>query len=664
MRKASRNKLFDLELEVLATRRTLSPPDLKKAHDQPLAQAASACYDAGSPIQLTYRRGMYQSAQSFSSAGEESGTSASAYPDEALSYYVESYEQPGEEDPAVTPPRTQTTAEPDEQTDYGHSASSSDSDDEEPDEAESYSVRAWSGSQSVAEPTNIPRPPATPEESQAATEADEFLQELQSIMKGETAYDPQTKQVRPANEAPPSPAPDAAPPAQLASAHSIFDQIAANMSTAQAFNLGAYDLEKSLDVIEQRFERQQKAVAPQSTFVAAQTYVEPLSALEIAEYLSETNAVSPGPDEPADPHRAIYANAESDVSMAFTVPDSAPVTPAFLTSIASQTFSSGAEVNAYFQTRFQQDFLTWFHDHAGNRLHWAGRNCLTNADTQQHFTTVWNAIPVMYGRSSINLMEFLSLASIIINETGGTFTPITERVNGPAHPVAPGIAYAFNAIPGLKASYNTLSGNKTAYELFNTAEFLTAHRSRPLLDRVRNTTDVRWRGTRYPCAYTDAERATPPAGGFFPVSTDPAQSGIILETDFYKFRGRGLIQTTSRGNYKPLIQFVQNYTGTQPVMLEYARNWHGLSLDSVANVSTNANWDILFQQTDAIIPAVGISLHSGLPGNNYLTMPLTVAGLNGDATGSIYHMGRRISGGATYAKLFKNRVLQLVSLLA
>jgi hypothetical protein len=62
-------------------------------------------------------------------------------------------------------------------------------------------------------------------------------------------------------------------------------------------------------------------------------------------------------------------------------------------------------------------------------------------------------------RISFNLIEFLCLNSIMMNETGGTFKPLIEGLGFSGHP---GISYAFDQISNVKLSYNTLNTNKTA----------------------------------------------------------------------------------------------------------------------------------------------------------------------------------------------------------
>ena len=140
---------------------------------------------------------------------------------------------------------------------------------------------------------------------------------------------------------------------------------------------------------------------------------------------------------------------------------------------------------------------------------------------------------------------------------------------------------------------------------------------------------------------------------------------IILKdavADFFKFRGRGFIQTTGRSNYSSIIDFIMKYTGDDPVINNMRSAWvlQSANTDTLATVSTNAEWDNLFQNTGGLIAAKSIEVHNRLSGD-YLgkingTNPTTAAT-------SIRSMGKRISGGDAYADLFLNRVTQMAELL-
>ncbi len=253
-------------------------------------------------------------------------------------------------------------------------------------------------------------------------------------------------------------------------------------------------------------------------------------------------------------------------------------------------FRNANDINAFFRAKTGQDFIDWFRAKVGGRgawtRTWQGQSTAVtmpaDADTRAGFQQFWDGIPLVFKTADINFAQFAALQSILINETGGRMRPIAEKVGTTAHP---GIAYAFDRIAGLKSSYN-VSPNKTALALFNDNDFIQAHGQKALGNRLARTQDARWGGVTYPSAE-------------FPTSTDPAIAGFVQEADFYKFRGRGYIQITWRNAYQWLIPSVQNYAGSDPVILRFKAQWQGLSLDAVATRSGNADWDALFMQSPA-----------------------------------------------------------------
>ncbi len=335
-----------------------------------------------------------------------------------------------------------------------------------------------------------------------------------------------------------------------------------------------------------------------------------------------------------------------------------PITQDFLDKTNTLRFSKTDDINNYFQNNFQKDFILWFRENIGEKSNWEDLNINSSQDTTDSFNRFWqnDYISLVFSSADISLLQFLSLQGIIINETGGLLTPISEKVNSISAANHPGIAYAFDAIAGLKHSYNTLAGNKTCFDLFNDPDYLANFNGRPLSDRLANTTNVVWQGELYPT------QATNPADPY-PVSTDPTITGFVLEADFYKFRGRGLIQTTSRDGYKDIIDFVLAYMGANQAVVNAKATWGGWGKDNdgVATMSANAEWDELFMNSDLLVASEGISLHNAGHGN-YL------GGIDGTspdtANASIRNVGKRISGGNAYADLFLSRVVQIIEAMS
>ncbi|MCW3070460.1 MAG: hypothetical protein JWO44_350 [Bacteroidetes bacterium] len=321
--------------------------------------------------------------------------------------------------------------------------------------------------------------------------------------------------------------------------------------------------------------------------------------------------------------------------------------PAFFQNNAAAVFANSSDLNSFFMKKKGTDFITWFNANLAQKNYWGAAGggqsvkMATDADAPNRFNQLWDQIPVLFGTPSINLLQFISLMSIVNNETGGSIKPVTERVGNAANPA---LAYAFNKIPGIKRSYNTLDTNITAYDLFHNADYITQFGKLPMGAQLANTTNVAFKGETWPAGINTA--------------TDPAVNGFVIEADFFKFRGRGFIQTTNRGNYKALVNFVLGYKGTNPLVLQYQKKWAGSTADKIATISTNADWDALFQTSQMAIPAAAISVHNKLSGS-YLGKLTMAAG----AEANVKKMGFAIAGGgaATYASLFLNRVVQIAN---
>ena len=330
-----------------------------------------------------------------------------------------------------------------------------------------------------------------------------------------------------------------------------------------------------------------------------------------------------------------------------------PITQPFLNTAATVSFANATDIDNFFNRQNAHDFIGWFNTNVANKGFWgksgsrAGISMSNDSKAHDRFNQLWSGegIQAIFGRISVSLLQFLSLQSIINNETGGSLLPLTEGVGSAGHP---GIAYAFDRIPGIKKSYNTLPGNKTCFKLFNDAAYNNAFQNLPLGSQLKNTTDHVWEGEAYPQS--------------FPASTNPAAAGYVLEADFFKFRGRGYIQTTGRANYIKLIDFVMSYHGTNSVVNNSRTNWVQRSNDHdvLATVSSNAEWDDLFQNSNTLIAAKSIEIHNSLSGNYLGSINAANPIL---AASTIRNVGKRISGAETYADLYISRVTQIIELL-
>ena len=314
----------------------------------------------------------------------------------------------------------------------------------------------------------------------------------------------------------------------------------------------------------------------------------------------------------------------------------------------SQTFTNVRDIDAFFQKLGSSGFVDWFNSNVGGRENWGGKRISGN----DNWNKVWTSGNLIFNKDTFNLIEFLCINSIIINETGGTFKPISEGLGSNGHP---GIAYAFDKISGTKLGYNTLSTNKTAYQLFRDSYFKSAHDTKPLGSVLKDSTDTRWSGDTFPQGFS----------GNIPSETDKGgkTNTFLSEADFVKFRGRGYIQTTGREVYKPIISYVLSYTGSDSVIKSIKSVWSSYNgnLDAIASISTNQQWDDLFQKTNSVIANFAVWIHASETKYSWIDANQSDSGLEK----SIKNVASKIAGaGATkYHNLFYARVMQQLNLI-
>ena len=319
---------------------------------------------------------------------------------------------------------------------------------------------------------------------------------------------------------------------------------------------------------------------------------------------------------------------------------------------AARSFANGSDIVSFFQSQTSSDYIDWFNANCARKVSWSGKALGSTDAVKDSFVKIWDNIPHIFGSSSINLLQFAALMSILTNEVGAELQPVSELCGHM------GLAYPFNAIEKVKVSYNSSPNNKLAGELFFDDElFWNTHRTLACGSSVRAREDLKaaWNGTVYPAE--------------LPGSLVPGETAFIQQADFYKFRGRGFIQMTWRSNYKGVVNFVQQYDGDQPVILKYKSDWEGKDADAVCTMSTDEDWDALFQQTDLVVPCRAVGLHNEASSHDVKSRYLTLADVAptlttmSDIPGSFFRMGHRISGGVTYATLFSNRVVQVLTTL-
>lgn len=363
----------------------------------------------------------------------------------------------------------------------------------------------------------------------------------------------------------------------------------------------------------------------------------------------------------------------SDAVTAFDAPPRTAITTdltqAEVDRLAAIRFRNAAEIETFFRRGGQASFIDWYNAGLARSAPFRERGATeTSRIARERFTAFWNQIRTAFDRDEITALDFAAFTAISINETGGHLWAHPEnsgRRGGGRTDASgrhPGLAYFFDRIIGVKSSYNMLRGGRTAGSLFNDADFIDAHGSLAGAAQLANHgSDFHgaWNGSYYP-------------QGDFSTNEDPAANGFIMQADFYKFRGRGVIQTTSRGAYRSVVNWIKGYRGSNTVLADYARRWASYSNDVACTRSTTDDWDRIFGQSEML--AKGVALHArGFDARkgDYREMSRTAATLlhvppesDGNAigtAGSIYAMGRRISGKRAYGGgIYRQRVLALL----
>ncbi len=327
----------------------------------------------------------------------------------------------------------------------------------------------------------------------------------------------------------------------------------------------------------------------------------------------------------------------------------------FLKKVKDVKIKNTADINNVIKTftsNKYSDFPTWFNNEIKNKkpVSSAGVNA-------ENFTKCWNLIiPIEwpdYGNAGINFLEFVALHCIIYNETGGTYKSVHESMNSIDNATRPGIAYAFDKIEGKKASYNK---NKDAGTLFSDANFIAAHGSKQFGsdNKVLRSNDPAWKGGDFPKSLfsnvKEAAKISPPT--------------FINEADFYKFAGRGFIQTTWRSGYQKIVEWILAYSGNDTIVNKYKGQWtqtpYSSNVDTILTRSSNADWDELF--TSPTIIARAMVSHANAAGKYQYQTDLTAP--KEQLNKYIFNVARRISGSSTeYPKKHNTRVYIILDTL-
>ena len=300
-------------------------------------------------------------------------------------------------------------------------------------------------------------------------------------------------------------------------------------------------------------------------------------------------------------------------------------------------FKNSAEINQFFQQYTGKDFVDFFRSKVGGKGYWKSRkgNAVTiTAGSNARFNALFDQIPTLYNMSEINLFQFLGLVSCIINETR-SFKPVRESY---WVSLLGRLKYAYGTNGGRKRSYNKSSSAKTVQALIHDRDFVSAHVTPQV--RLQYLRGFDWSGTTFPN-----------------VSLNNAEIDFLCQCDVYKFSGLGLIQTTWRPAYKKVIDYIINYSGSNPKILNTKMNWKtfGNSLDKIADLTKYQEWEYIFQEPH--IAAKAVYLHSTRTG--YLNFNVV-----GDSLSRMLdkaaNIGYRIGGNSSYRTKVRNRVEQII----
>lgn len=318
--------------------------------------------------------------------------------------------------------------------------------------------------------------------------------------------------------------------------------------------------------------------------------------------------------------------------------------------VLKTTFRNATDIDNFFKQFGESSFVNWWnknHSQKGafGKVEQNGKTKAAKGPIKdKNWRNVWDNLDILFNKSEINLVEFICLNTIIINEAT-SFRPITEFFGNKSFP---GISYTYS--PANKRSYNTLETNKTAYDLFRDSKYVNAHEHLPF-SNYKFTNDVTWQTVNFPPGTSSKE-------------VDGKKPTFLTEADFHKYRGRGFIQLTGRANYKNVIKFIINYKGNNQVINKIKNRWKsvaGDNIDHIATISTNKEWDDLFMDTDNIIANASMWLHAERTKYSWITVTNDENKLKND----IINVAKKIAGNGAkfYHNVYLNRILQQLNMI-
>jgi hypothetical protein len=304
------------------------------------------------------------------------------------------------------------------------------------------------------------------------------------------------------------------------------------------------------------------------------------------------------------------------------------------------------------------DFSTFYKSKLANKGNWKGIE--PDSTFESNLTYIFaneNLKALFNGNGEITIYQFICMVSIILNETRGKLIQVGEGdlENAP-------LSYYFNKnVDKKKASYNTLTKFNVHYLLNDSSVFKNRYyRTNLEYPSIIDRTDVKWKGEYWPIS-----NSTPPL-------KEPTQPKIndkytlLAECDFYKFRGRGPVQVTGRGNYAKSLKFLkdnQNELGlnqdVKDILNSYGNFKYGNKPEKdKTNVDlsriTNDQLDTIYNDPKA---ARTVFNHDSIAALKKVGTATTIE----DFLTKAYAYGLAVSGGDVYASLYVNRVAEMTS---